>query len=226
MLIIYYITKICYNCFGDIMRLRNVKGSSEIIEKCIYVIKNPEEYKGKYNIIFNNNNHIHIEIGMGKGDYIINMAKKYPKINFIGIEKFDSVLVRAIEKLDEDIPNLRFIRMDATDIENIFYKEIDTLYLNFSDPWPKKRHEHRRLTSDRFLKRYDSLFKNNKNIIMKTDNRKLFEFSIISFTDYNYKIEEISLDLYNDDIKDNVQTEYEKKFHDKGFPIYKIVVKK
>ncbi len=208
------------------MRLRNVRGSSEIIENSLYVIKNPEEYKGKYNLLFGNNNPIHIEIGMGKGNFIINMAKKYPKINFIGIEKFDSVLVRAIEKLDEDIPNLRFIRMDATDIENIFYKEIDTLYLNFSDPWPKNRHEHRRLTSERFLRRYDNLFSNEKNIIMKTDNRKLFEFSIISFTNYKYKIEEISLDLYNDDIKDNVATEYEIKFHDKGFPIYKIVVKK
>lgn len=226
MLIIYYITKICYNLVGDIMRLRNVRGSSEIIEKCLYVIKNPNEYKGKYSLLFGNDNPIHIEIGMGKGDFIINMAKKYPKINFIGIEKFDSVLVRAIEKLEEDIPNLRFIRMDATDIEEIFDKEIDTLYLNFSDPWPKNRHEHRRLTSLRFLKRYDSLFKCDKNIIMKTDNRKLFEFSIISFTDYKYKIEEISLDLYNDNIKDNVQTEYERKFHDRGFPIYKIVVKK
>jgi len=208
------------------MRLRNVRGASEIIENSLYVIKNYEDYKGRYNLIFSNNNPIHIEIGMGKGDFIINMAKKYPNINFIGIEKFDSVLVRAIEKVDEDIPNLRFIRMDATDIENVFYKEIDTIYLNFSDPWPKNRHEHRRLTSEKFLKRYDSLFSNDKKIIMKTDNRKLFEFSITSFTDYNYKIEEISLDLYNDDIKDNVPTEYERKFHDKGFPIYKISVKK
>jgi len=223
---VYYISKICYNYFGDFMRLRNVRGASEIIENSLYVIKNYEDYKGRYNLIFSNNNPIHIEIGMGKGDFIINMAKKYPNINFIGIEKFDSVLVRAIEKVDEDIPNLRFIRMDATDIENVFYKEIDTIYLNFSDPWPKNRHEHRRLTSEKFLKRYDSLFSNDKKIIMKTDNRKLFEFSITSFTDYNYKIEEISLDLYNDDIKDNVPTEYERKFHDKGFPIYKISVKK
>ena len=208
------------------MRLRNVRGASETIENSLYVIKNYEEYKGKYNIVFGNNNPIHIEIGMGKGNFIIGMAKKYPNINFIGIEKFDSVLVRAIEKVDEDIPNLRFIRMDATDIEKVFYKEIDTIYLNFSDPWPKNRHEHRRLTSEKFLKRYDNLFSKEKNIIMKTDNRKLFEFSIISFTDYNYKIEEISLDMYNDDIKDNVQTEYEKKFSEKGFPIYKIVVKK
>lgn len=208
------------------MRLRNVKGAANVIEDSPYVIKNYEEYKGKYNILFDNDNPIHIEIGMGKGDFIINMAKKYPKVNFIGIEKFDSVLVRALEKLEDDIPNLKFIRMDATDIENVFYKEVDTIYLNFSDPWPKNRHEHRRLTSERFLKKYDNLFSNNKRIIMKTDNRKLFEFSIMSFTNYNYKIEELSLDMYNDDIKDNVQTEYEKKFHEKGFPIYKIIVKK
>ena len=208
------------------MRLRNVRGASEVIENSLYVIKNYEEYKGKYNVLFGNNNPIRIEIGMGKGDFVINMAKKYPNINFIGIEKFDSVLVRAIEKVDEDIPNLRFIRMDATNIEEVFYKEIDTIYLNFSDPWPKKRHSDRRLTSEKFLRRYDNLFSKEKNIIFKTDNRKLFEFSIISFTNYKYKIEEISLDLYNDDIKDNVQTEYERKFHDKGFPIYKIVVKK
>jgi len=208
------------------MRLRNVRGASEVIENSLYVIKNYEEYKGKYNVLFGNNNPIRIEIGMGKGDFVINMAKKYPNINFIGIEKFDSVLVRAIEKVDEDIPNLRFIRMDATNIEEVFYKEIDTVYLNFSDPWPKKRHSDRRLTSEKFLRRYDNLFSKEKNIIFKTDNRKLFEFSIISFTNYKYKIEDISLDLYNDDIKDNVQTEYERKFHDKGFPIYKIVVKK
>ena len=208
------------------MRLRNVRGASEAIENSMYVIKNYKEHKGSYNLLFNNDNPIQIEIGMGKGDFIINMAKKYPDINFIGIEKFDSVLVRALEKIEEEIPNLKLIRMDATEIEDVFYKEIDTIYLNFSDPWPKNRHEDRRLTSEKFLKRYDNLFINDKKIIMKTDNRKLFEFSIISFTDYKYKIEEISLDMYNDDIKDNVQTEYERKFHEKGFPIYKIVVKK
>ena len=206
------------------MRLRNVKGATNIIEQSDYVIKDYREYKGKYKTIFNNNNPIHIEIGMGKGNFIIGMAKMYPDINFIGIEKYDSVMVRAIEKLDVDIPNLKLIRMDAQEIEEVFFKEIDTIYLNFSDPWPKNRHEHRRLTSEAFLKRYDNVFKNTKHIIMKTDNRKLFEFSIISLTNYGYQIKEISLDMYNDDIKNNVQTEYEKKFHDKGMPIYKIEV--
>ena len=204
------------------MRLRNVKGATDVIEKSNYIIKDYKKYKGKYKSLFNNNNPIHIEIGMGKGNFIIGMALKYPDINFIGIEKYDSVMVRAIEKLDIDIPNLKLIRMDATDIDSVFNKEIDTIYLNFSDPWPKNRHEHRRLTSEFFLKRYDAIFKGNKHIIMKTDNRKLFEYSIISLTDYGYKIKEISLDMYSDDIKNNVQTEYEKKFHDKGMPIYKI----
>ena len=206
------------------MRLRNVRGASKIIEQSDYIIKNYKDLKGNYKSIFNNNNPIHIEIGMGKGNFIIGMALKYPDINFIGIEKYDSVIVRAIEKLDIEIPNLKLIRMDALEIEEVFNKEIDTIYLNFSDPWPKNRHEHRRLTSEAFLKRYDNVFKDSKHIVMKTDNRKLFEYSIISLTDYGYKIKNISLDMYNDDIKDNVQTEYEKKFHDKGMPIYKIEV--
>ncbi|MBR6690112.1 MAG: tRNA (guanosine(46)-N7)-methyltransferase TrmB [Bacilli bacterium] len=208
------------------MRLRNVRGASTIIENCSFVIKDYKNYKGNFKSIFNNNNPIHIEIGMGKGDFIIGMAKKHPEINFIGIEKFDSVIVRAIEKIEEEIPNLRLIRMDATEIEEVFDKEVSTIYLNFSDPWPKNRHSDRRLTSLKFLKRYDNVFKEEKNIIMKTDNRKLFEFSLIEFSNYDYKFEEISLDLYKDDIKDNVQTEYERRFHELGFPIYKVVVKK
>ncbi len=208
------------------MRLRNVKGASYIIDNSEYVIKDYKNYKGNYKSIFNNDNPINIEIGMGKGDFIIGMAKMYPNINFIGIEKYDSVIVRAIEKIDTDIPNLRLIRMDATEICDVFYKEVNLIYLNFSDPWPKNRHENRRLTSKNFLKKYDNLFKNDKHIIMKTDNRKLFEFSIISFVNYGYKIEEISLDLHKDDVKNNIETEYEKKFSSLGFPIYKIVVKK
>lgn len=208
------------------MRLRNVKGAKENIENSEYVIKNCEEYKGNYNRLFGNNNPIYLEIGMGKGKFIIENAKRFPNINFIGVEMFDSVLVRAIESIYEEIPNLRFIRMDATYIEDVFDKDIDLLYLNFSDPWPKNRHAHRRLTSDRFLKRYDSIFKNDKQIIMKTDNRHLFEFSLISLTDYGYKIEELSLDLHNDDVKDNIETEYEKKFSSKGFPIYRVYAKK
>ncbi|MFV0249612.1 MAG: tRNA (guanosine(46)-N7)-methyltransferase TrmB [Bacilli bacterium] len=209
------------------MRLRNIKGSKEIIEQSNYVIKNPFEYIGKFNNQFRNNNPIYIEIGMGKGNFIIENARRYQNINFIGIEKYDSVMIRALEKLNnEKLDNLKLIRIDAKDINKIFDKEIDLIYLNFSDPWPKDRHFKRRLTSTDFLERYDKIFKEKKHIIMKTDNRKLFEFSIMSFTSNNYKINEIFLDLYKDDITDNIPTEYEIKFSNQGYPIYKIDVEK
>ena len=182
------------------MRLKNVRGAKAVIENSEYIIQNPSSYKGKFNTIFDNSNPIHLEIGMGKGQFLTGMAKSFPNINFIGIEMYDSVMVRAVQKQElEQLPNLRLIKVDATGIEEIFSNEIDVLYLNFSDPWPKKRHTHRRLTSDRFLKRYDSIFKGVKTIVQKTDNRKLFEYSLKSFTDYGYKIVELSLDLHNDE---------------------------
>jgi len=209
------------------MRLKHVKGAEEAILNSTYVISNPEKYKGNFKTIFNNENPIHIEIGMGKGDFLIKLAKQNPDINFIGIEKYDSVLVRAIQKIENEfIKNIRFIRMDANNIENIFDREIDTIYLNFSDPWPKARHEKRRLTSKNFLDKYNKLFKDKKHIIMKTDNRKLFEFSIISFVDNGFRIKDISLNLYDDKVEDNIPTEYEIKFSSLGFPIYKIDVYK
>lgn len=209
------------------MRLRNVKGAKEIIDNSSYIIKNPNDYRGNYQKIFKNNNPIHIEIGMGKGDFIIENAKKYPNINFIGIEKFDSVIVRAVQKLEnEEIPNLKLIKIDANEIDDVFDKEISVIYLNFSDPWPKARHVKRRLSSEIFLNKYDSVFIDKKRIIMKTDNRKLFEYSIKSFTDYGYKIEDISLNLYEDDIKNNIPTEYETRFHNRGCLIYKVDVSK
>ena len=207
------------------MRLRKVKGAKEEIEASKYIINNYEEYIGRYNELFNNNNPIRIEIGMGKGKFIMNQALTNPDINFIGIEKFDSVLVRAVEKIEElEIPNLKLIRMDALDIDKVFKNEIDTLYLNFSDPWPKNRHALRRLTSSVFLDKYDSIFKGTKRIVQKTDNRKLFEYSLISFVEHGYKIEKISLDLYSDYIKDNIPTEYEEKFALKGQNIYMVEV--
>ena len=209
------------------MRLRNVKGASDIIEKSPYVISDCKKYKGNFKNLFNNISDIHIEIGMGKGDFIINTALNNPEINFIGIEKFDSVLVRAVQKLEEiNIDNLRLIRMDALSIDEVFDKEISKLYLNFSDPWPKERHKDRRLTSEIFLKKYDNIFCGDKLITMKTDNRKLFEYSIKTLNNYGYLIDELSLDLYNDDISFNVQTEYEKKFVEKGNVIYMISVHK
>lgn len=207
------------------MRLKNVKGASAIIDKSEYIIKDPYAFKGKFHTIFKNNNRIEIEIGMGKGDFIIEKALRNPHINYIGIEKFDNVIVRAVQKLeDKKIDNLRLIRLDALEINKIFDKEIDLLYLNFSDPWPKNRHELRRLTSKVFLDKYNFIFKKAPVIIQKTDNRKLFEYSLISYVDNGYKIREISLDLYSDDIKDNVPTEYEKRFVALGQVIYMVEV--
>lgn len=208
------------------MRLRNVPKAKEILDNSNYIIHNYLEITGNFHSVFSNDNPIYLEIGTGKGNFIIENAKRYPNINFIGIEKYDSVLVRAIEKLGcLELDNLKFIRTDAKNIDNIFNKEISKLYLNFSDPWPKDRHEKRRLTSDTFLKRYDNIFVNNKIIEFKTDNRKLFEYSVKSFTDYNYRINSLSLDLHQD-TSDNIMTEYEEKFSKKGQVIYYIKVSK
>ena len=207
------------------LRLRKVKGANNIVENSLYVIHDYLNYKGSFNKVFNNDNPIYIEIGCGKGKFIIENALCNPNINYIGIEKYDSILFRALEKINVDMPNLRFIKMDANIIDQVFYKEISRIYLNFSDPWPKDRHEKRRLSSNIFLGKYDLLFKDTKNIIMKTDNRKLFEYSVMSFTNYNYKIDSISLDLHSDNVY-NIETEYEIKFSRKGQVIYMINVKK
>ncbi|MDD3341917.1 MAG: tRNA (guanosine(46)-N7)-methyltransferase TrmB [Bacilli bacterium] len=209
------------------MRLKHVKGAAESVEKSSYVIIEEEAQKGQMQSLFINKAPLHIEIGMGKGNFIIENAKKYPHINFIGIEKYDSVIIRAVQKLEEEkLDNLKLIRMDATNIDKIFEKEVDTIYLNFSDPWPKDRHAKRRLSSSTFLKRYDAIFSKEKKIVMKTDNRHLFEYSLMSFTDYGYQIKELSLDLYKDDYPDNIATEYEEKFHTLGYPIYRVSVNK
>ena len=210
------------------MRLRNVKNASNIVSNSEYVINNPLEYKGKYNKLFNNNNPIYLEIGMGKGDFLIDKAKKNPSINFIGVEKYQSIMVRTIEKLEkEKLDNIKLICIDAKELVDVFDKEIDLIYLNFSDPWPKKRHAKRRLTSNIFLDIYDKLFKDKCVIEQKTDNVLLFEYSLIQYSQYGYKIEDISLDLHNRLDIDNSFTEYEKKFSSQGIKInYVKVVKK
>jgi len=208
------------------MRLRNVKNKREIINSSEYLIINPDELKGKWINVFSNNNPIQIEIGMGKGDFIIGKALQNPNINYIGIEKYDSVVARAVQKMPKGLNNLKIIVMDAINIDSVFDKEIDIIYLNFSDPWPKKRHARRRLTSREFLARYDGIFKNKKNICQKTDNRNLFEFSIISLNEEGYKVHEISLDLHNSDVENNIITEYEKKFTKKGQVIYYLFASK
>jgi len=204
------------------VRLRNNKNAKGILEESKYVIKDPELNKGKWNKVFGNDNPIRIEIGCGKGNFIIENALTYPDINFIGIEMYDTVLMYAVNKIEQDIPNLRFIRMDARLIEDIFDKEIDIIYLNFSDPWPKARNAKRRLTHERFLARYDSIFKGEKTIFMKTDNVGLFEFSLESLSCYGYKLKNISLDLVNSNYEGNIMTEYEKKFTDKGIKINRL----
>jgi len=209
------------------MRLRNIKGALEYVLASPYVIKDFEQCKGKFINVFENNNPIHLEIGTGKGDFIIGMALMYPNINFIGVEKYASVLFKLIKKIeDKEIKNLKIIMMDATTVDNIFKNEIDILYLNFSDPWPKERHYKRRLTSSEFLVKYESIFKDKKHIIQKTDNRGLFEFSLKEYVKNGYKTEDISLNLHDDNPKNNVETEYEKKFSKKGNPIYKVEVVK
>lgn len=211
------------------MRLRNVKNKEEILNSSKLLVLDYSSYKGKWKKVFGNNNPIYIEIGMGKGDFILENARMYPDINFIGIEKFDSVIVRAIQKIekDEDMPtNLRLIRMDALNIQDAFSKDIDRIYLNFSDPWPKKRHQERRLTSNTFLKRYETLFRDKKEIIMKTDNVSLFEFSLVTLSQNKYILEKVSLDLHSSDIENNIMTEYEKKFVKKNIKINYLVAKK
>lgn len=190
------------------------------MDNSTYLVVDPIKYIGKWHDIFENDNPIHIEIGTGKGNFIIGKAISNPNINFIGIEKYDSVIARALEKIPEGLNNLKMIRLDALNIENVFKKEIEVIYLNFSDPWPKKRWYKRRLTSSLFLEKYDLIFKNNKCIIQKTDNTSLFEYSICSLSQYGYVIEDISFDLHHSDIEGNIMTEYEAKYSKKGNPIY------
>ncbi len=204
------------------MRLKNVKGANDIIIKGKHYVANPYEYKNNWNKAFKNDNPIYIEIGMGKGNFIIENAKRYPNINFIGIEKYDSVIVRAIQKSNElELNNLKIVRIDANKLNDIFDKEIDTIYLNFSDPWPKDRHAKRRLTSNVFLNIYDSIFKDIKRIIMKTDNLNLFNYSLESLVSYGY---DITYKTNNLDClaEDNIMTEYETKFYNKGICINKL----
>ena len=209
------------------MRLKHVKGADETIRKGTYFLDNPYEYKGRWAEVFGNNNPCHIEIGMGKGNFIVENALKYPDINFIGIEKYDSVMVRAIEKSNElELNNLKLIRMDARNIEEVFDKEIDLIYLNFSDPWTKDRHSKRRLNSHVFLDKYDHIFKGEKKIIMKTDNVSLFDFSLETLQEHGYEITYLTRDLHNENDSDNIMTEYEAKFSNKGIKINKLIATK
>lgn len=204
------------------MRLRNVKNKKEILENSKYLIKNPQAHIGEWEYLFGNDNPIFIEIGMGKGKFIIENALKYPDINFIGIEKYDSVVAKCLPKIPANINNLIIIRMDALEIDQVFSNEIDRIYLNFSDPWPKVRHTLRRLSSKVFLSKYDNIFRKDKVIYMRTDNRDLFTYSLESFSQYGYGLYDISLDLHSVGLE-LITTEYEDKFSSEGMPIYSVV---
>ena len=208
------------------MRLRNVPGARETIIENQFSIQQPEQMKGKWAEVFQNDHPIHIEVGMGKGQFIIEMARRNPEVNYIGIEKYSSVLVRAVEKLEDfEQDNLRLIRMDAENIEEVFDKdEVDRIYLNFSDPWPKDRHAKRRLTSTRFLERYDNILTPEGRVMFKTDNKDLFDFSLEQVEEAGWILENHTYDLHHSEYNEgNVMTEYEERFSAKGNPIHKLI---
>lgn len=207
------------------MRMRKKKNLDARMERCSeLLVGNPKDWKGKWNELFGNDNPIHIEIGCGKGSFITGMAKKYPKINFVAIEKVPDVLVMAMEKaMEAELKNVFFISMDAEKIEEVFDKgEVRQIYLNFSDPWKKNKQAKRRLTHKKFLDRYKNILNEGDYIYFKTDNRSLFEFSLNSFAEEGYKMENITFDLHNSGYKENVMTEYEKRFSEAGMPIYRV----
>lgn len=209
------------------MRLRNVKGSRETLEASQFVMKDLAAKKGKWRHVFGNENPIHIEVGMGKGQFIMELARQNPNINYIGIEKYSSVLVRALEKREEaeDMNNLLFIRMEAEDLCDVFdANEVDRIYLNFSDPWPKDRHAKRRLTSKEFFSRYNQILIPDGEVIFKTDNRELFDFSMEQVPLAGWKIRNSTYDLHHSEYaKGNIMTEYEQKFSAKGKAINRLV---
>ena len=216
------------------MRLRNIPHADDVILAHAVAIKNETEQKGNWHTLFGNNHPIHIEIGMGKGQFLLTLAKKYPTINYIGIERYSSVLLRALEKLDseeyEGLTNIRFICMDAADISEVFEKgEVEKIYLNFSDPWPKARHARRRLTSKEFFARYDRVLAADGTVEFKTDNRPLFDFSVEELkTSELFVLDQLSYDLHNDSKMNqgNIMTEYEAKFSSMGNPICKLIAKR
>lgn len=217
------------------MRLRNIKGCREVIAASAYTIAEEgipggsfEErfswsVKGRWADIFGNRNPLRVEIGMGKGTFLMEQARRNPEINFVGIEKYSSVLLRAVQKQDEEqLPNVRLIRMEAENINDVFAEEeVDRIFLNFSDPWPKASHASRRLTSHQFLARYDKVLKAGGSIVFKTDNQDLFEFSLEEVDESRWEIVSITRDLHQDPVwsKDNIMTEYEQRWSEQGKPI-------
>lgn len=207
------------------MRVRNRPGAAELVAAHPeYMPNDPKKLKGHWQERFKNNHPIHIEIGTGKGQFIVGMAKAHPEINYIGIEMQLSVVSLALDKLiAEDLPNLQLLHVDGSDLTDYFAEnEVDQIYLNFSDPWPKKKHEKRRLTFKSFLAVDEEILKPNGEIHFKTDNQGLFEYSLSSFSKYGMVIEQVWLDLHQSNYEGNVMTEYEEKFSNKGQPIYRV----
>jgi len=208
------------------LRLRHKPWAEEFIASHPdIVVPNPEEQKGKWNEVFKNDNPLHIEVGTGKGQFITGMALANPEINYIGIELFDSVIVKAVEKVQAagQPTNLRLLKVNGSDLEKFFEKnDVDRLYLNFSDPWPKTRHAKRRLTHAGFLSIYENILPDFGEVHFKTDNRGLFEYSLVSMSQYGMKLVYVSLDLHKEMLEDNIMTEYEEKFSAKGQPIYRV----
>lgn len=209
------------------MRLRNIPGSREIIAENIWCVQEPEKQKGNWHQLFENTNPIHIEIGMGKGQFLMALARQNPEINYVGIEKYSSVLLRALQKMEEDpLDNLKFIRMDAETITEVFDKdEVERIYLNFSDPWPKDRHAKRRLTSKEFFARYDQILTRKGRVEFKTDNVALFDFSLEQVELAHWHLAACTRDLHHDDEMNqgNIMTEYEERFSAMGNPIHKLI---
>lgn len=212
----------------SIMRLRNITGADTYIENSEYVVQDEKSKKGCWSEVFGRKAPLHIEVGMGKGQFMMELALRNPDINYVGIEMYSSVLLRAVQKMEENpMDNLRFIRMDAREIEEVFGKgEVDKIYLNFSDPWPKDRHAKRRLPSRQFLARFDQILKKDGNLEFKTDNKDLFDFAVEEVEPAGWKIDAITYDLHHDEVMNdgNILTEYEEKFSSKGNPIYKYII--
>lgn len=204
------------------MEYNKVKNADYILESSNYVVKNPERYKNKWNDFFGNKNPIDIELGMGRGEFIINMAIESPNVNYIGIELNESQTATAAQRLEnKKISNLKLIKMDAINLDKVFGKEVRTIYLTFSEPWPKRIDEKKRFTHVTYLKLYDRIFKKNKHIILKTDNKGLFAYSLETLSNYWYIFNKVSLDLHHDERGiHNIMTDFEKKYYEEGRPIY------
>jgi len=210
------------------MRLRNIPGADEVVANSTFCIQIPTEHKGNWSKVFGNDHPIHIEIGMGKGRFIMDLAALNPNINYIGIERYTSVLLRAVQKIEENpLPNVKFLCVDAATLPDIFAEEeVNRIYLNFSDPWPKDRHARRRLTSSEFLARYDQFLAKDGRLEFKTDNVGLFDFSLEEINNSDvWHIDVHTYDLHEDPMLNfgNVMTEYEEKFSSKGNPICKLI---